>query len=710
MADLWTQITDVLCNQVTGVGEHRLIEQQRIVWDGSTKAWALLPSSSIHGDGLVLVSIGKEGERRGLEVIRAFFGPVLIAKFSPRKITLASGPEIFIQTAIISPGEWQQTISVLTNMVDVRIGTRPIERIVAQPLSTLLRDYYIALASGSDAEAESIVEKIKETGLLRGDNLEFLWVHRLATFGKWNEIFESEKFDDLCRTRRSRLISEELLTAIWYRDFRDLETTVEPSALQSRFAEANLSRRYRDLLGSLETSELPQVRILLSLFLGSLGDAYRISLLIKDLPKSEADRLTAISGLQVPDSGSDRDVIGELKVQSGHPCSILLIEGDHQGVLAYFEKHPEDVKALGFAIESVAELGDSESAIRLVKCVDLGLCPIPNTKLLRDALEVMRQKAEGHCAGWLEWAFRSATTTWGESFHVVSNYSHTWDVSWCDNSDLADAFSNDFIVGFNGPNASLVQQSLAFILELVGDNAQRGAISHVRSAALGALVNLEMSNAQIRNAFVSLISSYEDGNISVSDYVEILDASMLVWDSYAAASTFPWILDVIEQISQLPRLDDGKFHQLLNEVFVASRAFDQNIDSFLHDLLCDLATPFFAIERRSRVDGSSDQNVWSKFSGLKVGIYSLLESLPDLRLKLQALCPDANFVINQEKVASQELRTFASSCDIVVIQSSKAKHAATEELNRFILGDRIYVAGRGRGSIINSLLNWNPRL
>jgi hypothetical protein len=287
----------------------------------------------------------------------------------------------------------------------------------------------------------------------------------------------------------------------------------------------------------------------------------------------------------------------------------------------------------------------------------------------------------------------------------VSNNANVWDTDWCDSASLSAKFGEDLITAFSGPNSALVQQSTAFILELVGENSSRAAISEVRSAALNVLVHLEMSNAQIRNAFVSLIASYENGNISLNDYIELLDASSLVWNAYGAVSSFAWFLDVIDQILQLPRLDDGKLHQLINQSFVSLQSFGDNLDVSLHNLFCEIADPFFKIERRVLTAETIGQNVWLKFDGKKIGIYSLLDTLPDLKTKLQVLCPGAAFVINQEKVGSNELRAFAANSDIVVIHTSKAKHAATEELNRFITGQRIYVAGKGRGSIINALLN-----
>jgi hypothetical protein len=270
-------------------------------------------------------------------------------------------------------------------------------------------------------------------------------------------------------------------------------------------------------------------------------------------------------------------------------------------------------------------------------------------------------------------------------------------------------FSSDIERAFFGPNKAQVCQAIAFILELVGENATRAGIGEIRNSALNMLVSLEMSNAQIRNAFVSLISSYEEGNVSVGEYEDLLDSAILIWGTYGSVSNFSWILDVVEQVLKLARLSEGKLQSLIHQVHGSLQSFGESLDPSLHNLFCKIVSEFVQVNPREIGVTADGEDVWGKYSGKKVGIYSLLESLPDLKIYLETICPNADFEINQEKVASNELRHFASHSDFVVIQTSKSKHAATEELNRYITGERIYVAGRGRGSIINALLNWKSK-
>jgi hypothetical protein len=706
--DLWNEVIGTVCNGVNDPSERQIIDKQLSTWDDSSKAWAILPSVSFAGKTLVLVALGREGERRALEVAAAFFGPVLTRSLAPSVFTLPSGRELCVNAAMISNDEWDRRMGTLRNLVNVRIGTQPIEKSVAQPLSILLRDFYLALNAGSESEAEEIASRIKMTGLLRGDNIEFLWVHRLATFGRFSEIFTSEKFDDLCRTRRSVVISEHLLRSLWERDFAILPEPTDVSQLRTKFRDSNLTHRYRDLLGSIERSKSAEVRTLLSLFFGELADSSRFTGLVEGLTDDEVARLQSISGQEV-EKKVDTATPAATAVGAEHPSAVLLSLGDHLGVIAYFEAHPDDEKAFGFAMESASELDDTESASRVVSCYEIGKCPVPTSRIANLALESLRQKASGHCVGWCDWATRAANSSWQDVFQVVSSNAETWDTSWCDSFQEAQNFSSDVVQAFAGPNSAQVQQALAFILELVGSNATRVAIGEVRSAALSMLVALEMSNAQIRNAFVSLIASYEDGNVSVGEYEDLLDSASLIWGTYGSVSNFSWILDVVEQVLKLARLSEGKLQSLIHQVHGSLQSFGESLDPSLHNLFCKIVSEFVQVNPREIGVTADGEDVWGKYSGKKVGIYSLLESLPDLKIYLETICPNADFEINQEKVASNELRHFASHSDFVVIQTSKSKHAATEELNRYITGERIYVAGRGRGSIINALLNWKSK-
>jgi hypothetical protein len=705
-SDNWSALIQAVIPEQLSENEQKIVDLQKSTWDGSSKDWLFLPSVTFHGRCLVLVALGREGERRGVEVIRAFFGPKFADSLKLNSRMLANGTQIHMRVAVLQDDEWDRYIKILEKLVKVRIGTRPIERMVAQPLSILLRDFNIAIVTGSDFDAEKIAKRIESTGLLRGDNIEFLRIHRLASFGHWEDIYKSDKFDDLTRTRRSKFVSEHLLRALWMRDFASLDATQMSDTLNSVFKKLGLANKYRDLLGSVAQSSYPEVRTLLALFFGEINDRNRFEILLKALPAVECDRLRLISGLK-PEIDLKHDSSGgNFQIGVEHPCVALANCSDHLGVIGYYELHPGDERALGYAIDSALELQDTEAAIRVVRCIDLGLCELPTRRTLLERIDQLRSKASGFCGGWLEWAEKAAVEPWGEVFQSVSANANSWDADWCDNDALSKKFTENLISAFGGPNKVSVQQSVAFVLDLVSSNSERAAISEVRSSALNILVYLEMSNSQIRNAFVSLISSYGEGNISQSAYVELVDAAGELWDTYGSVSSFAWFLDVLDQVLLLPRLDDGKLHQLINKAFHSVNSFGNNLDNSLHSLFCDIAEPILKVNRRDLEVVPLENDNWAKFGGLKIGLYSLLESLPDLRDKIASFCPNAIFVINQDKVASNELRSFAANSDIVLIHTSKAKHAATEELNRYITGQRIYVSGKGRGSIINSLLQW----
>jgi hypothetical protein len=689
---------------------------QKQLWDDSPNAWVVMPLSTVLGRNLVQISGGREGERRAREVVLAFFGPDFIKTGSRNILTTSSSGEIYITSFAVSNEDWEKKLSLLDQMTKTRMLSKPIERSIAQPLENLLRDFYLELQSGNETGASAIATQIELSGLLRGDNLLFLRIHQLATFEKWSDIYSLNSFEDLTKIRRSRQTSNHLMRTLWYRDFNQCSATENPIALRDHFIALRTQERYRDLLGSLTKSHHREVRTLLALFFGLLDDQLRFADLCVDLDDDEVDRLCLLSGIQYVSKSDQSDpqsgqvLAGHTTVKDvKHPILELMELSDYEGILSYVESHPEDLTSVGHGILAAIELSDAQSAKRVIDVIDLGLCELPESRLLKRQIGDLRSKAEGVCTGWLDWAKQSADVYRPDVFETVSINAESWDTDWCDNFESTRNFSSDIENAFVGPNKAQVSQSIAFILELVGENATRAAIGEVRNSALNLLVSLEMSNAQIRNAFVSLIASYEDGNVSVAEYEDLLDSASVIWGTYGSVSNFSWILDVVEQVLKLPRLSEGKLQSLIHQIHGSLQSFGESLDSSLHNLFCKIVSEFVQINPRDIGLTSVGEDVWGKYSGKKVGIYSLLESLPELKIYLELVCPSATFMINQEKVASNELRQFASTSDFVVIQTSKSKHAATEELNKYINGERIYVAGRGRGSIINALLNYAPK-
>jgi hypothetical protein len=102
----------------------------------------------------------------------------------------------------------------------------------------------------------------------------------------------------------------------------------------------------------------------------------------------------------------------------------------------------------------------------------------------------------------------------------------------------------------------------------------------------------------------------------------------------------------------------------------------------------------------------SIQEAEQLLAGRTIGIYTLTErAARGAKQLLQARFPDADVLINCDKVATEALKHLARTADIFVIGWQSAKHAATDAISR--LRDpaltTVYAAGTGRSSLVRAV-------
>jgi hypothetical protein len=95
-----------------------------------------------------------------------------------------------------------------------------------------------------------------------------------------------------------------------------------------------------------------------------------------------------------------------------------------------------------------------------------------------------------------------------------------------------------------------------------------------------------------------------------------------------------------------------------------------------------------------------------------VGIYSLLENAARVAADwIRKLFPGVDVRISSEHVNSASLSALVRGSDVMIVQTSHAKHAATHAIDAAIV-DRsrlVLVHGRGASALVRSLLAWTQR-
>jgi hypothetical protein len=93
----------------------------------------------------------------------------------------------------------------------------------------------------------------------------------------------------------------------------------------------------------------------------------------------------------------------------------------------------------------------------------------------------------------------------------------------------------------------------------------------------------------------------------------------------------------------------------------------------------------------------------------QVGIYSLLESASQVAAdRIRAMFPNVQVRTSSGHVNSETLAALVRGADVMLVQTSHAKHAATQAITAAALDpDRVvYVNGRGATALVRELLVW----
>jgi hypothetical protein len=107
-------------------------------------------------------------------------------------------------------------------------------------------------------------------------------------------------------------------------------------------------------------------------------------------------------------------------------------------------------------------------------------------------------------------------------------------------------------------------------------------------------------------------------------------------------------------------------------------------------------------------DNEVDSHVIRRFR--KVGIYSLLESAAQAAAGwIKQMWPGTEVTLSHDHVNSQALEALVRSSDVMLVQTSRATHAATGAIAAAAVDKTIVVlvAGRGATSLLRGILEWS---
>jgi len=685
-----------------------LVEAQVSVFVPARSNWLVLPWNPAGGAArFYLFSEDREGQRRGKEVLTGFLGPAVA--------TLVSVPDDGLSDAL--PGSWRETglvkVSVirrvggpeamLARLEDAAAtlsGRAQVEAELQPNHFDLLRDVRLAMLGKDPAAAQRLLDQLILTGELSAENLRFLTIELLSSFGRWQEIADLPYIQTMMQARRSRSVTESILQMIWWTEVAD---GLGLAPVATVFSKRDLVDCFGGLLRAIQVPSRQDGRMLAFLTALFDEDLERQTAILDAADEDESAALSALIGSErLPEPRLEPEPEPELE-----PILAAFDLGKFQAVIDLFLAEPA-VRNADLVVQAVLNLGVSERANSVLDVVNAWVASgdlEADRRLARDLTE-LEHLVSGACAGWADWAERlGGDKRWADAAAVLRNQSDGWialqELPAAEVETVADGILN----AVGSPNHDQLRSCLDILCRIAADVVQYPACAQYCDVVLEFLGDEENASAPVRDTYVTLFTAILEGGPSKAAYQEILRRTSALWDRIRSRHNVEWAIEILDAALSASSPDRDQLNVLGVQFIETARSFErltirQRVE--IESLAPEVGLPSLAVEREAVDEGGP---AWSLLDGTLVGLYSLLpQAVPRFTTRLHALCAPAEVRGNTDTTATDALSNLAERADRLVVDTWHAAHAATKAIDAARPRDRqILPRQRGVSGFIQAL-------
>lgn len=614
---------------------------------------ALLPAISPNGEVFWYTAAASHAQWRELQpLLLAYAGPTVTTFNGQAALPDPNVPaeEVFraagIETiAILKPsrealGFASQALHRLCRALDMRPISAPY---VPETTGNILSQLEMSLAAGDRAEADRILEQLREEFRLDTLNLHFLEVRVLSWFGEWTQLVKADWFAELCVARKPAVVASAMLEALWHAYLESHAANAEQFAAQYR---SSVQLYARPLLAQA---------------------APRASDIIERLRVLEAPVPVT------PDSPAER--AQELLDQAAEAPSNERLASASAAIDALPLASREKLIGSAAAQQALAETGSIEG-------------PFP-----RDCLSWLAALADPSFDGAVASA-REGMTVW--PIDQISGVERA--------RPIAEKLLQ---VGLTaGLAKDRLMESLPSLVLWVKRDADypRPSLGEIYEALLQLLAIIERRNSSTREAAADLLDAILRVGTTQTTYRQLLADIGGLLDEGAGQSTVYWLIDVADVLLQHPAPDANARAEVLSRILSSMHPLLARLTggqrAAYERIAAGAGWPVLPPPVNSGEGGLA-----AEFGGKTIAIYTLTESAgQQAQAALRALLPGAHVECSHDHVASPRLTRLARDADIFVVAAASAKHAATDCVSRH-RGTKplLYAAGRGFSSIVRAV-------
>ena len=574
-----------------------------------------------------------------------------------------------------------------------------------RPVGRVLRHFYEAIVARDRGSATDALEEIRAGGLLSATNLRFLRVELLGRLGALEELKTDPLLQDISLLRRPPAVTDHLARAadtlyipstaemsgsdIWRSIAADIESAwpgllTHPSQIRSVHGARCLA--LTELL-----AEHPRRGVIDSLQSDWIEDALVAGIVAVLESASE----------QVPEEAESLDGIFAVLDHYQH--------GEFERALDAAERIDPDRGIATAVMHAALNLADADSAARAVALVHR-LPKLDRDTLLSQAVEgvfyaqlVERNQGTQVPDNWIDWL----QGEWPDRPDLLHDWSSTWESDAGAADEAADVLAGELLDALHDDRRGRVRNGLpALVRWLVGDGGLRPSSIPLAVTIVDIMLGSEPGRAE-RRAALDLLGEILLTGCTTDEYRVAVVAlrDQLVRLGPREVDWLTGILDV-QLFSAVPdtRLRGELFAEALG---VANSWFGRIEDAeaiVLRKLFTDVGLDFAAAPTdHAGVRASRRVKAFER-----VGIYSLSESAAQNAARwIRDEWPRVDVRLSHAHSNNSELEGLVRSSDVVLMQTSHAKHAATAAIERLIETSRLVrVNGRGATSLFRCLLEW----
>lgn len=642
---------------------------------------------------------GRE-ERVLREEFRSWLGPPLTASL----LTVTAARDGMDQAALAAFDGWrvlsadvleswqQSARDSVTSLLDVWSLTPERSVEAPRPVGRVLRQFYEAILGGAREDAEGALAELRARSLINPTNLRFLRVHMLSELASPEELRDDPQLEGLTLLARPPAVTEKFAEAA---DALTIEPSLAPSPVWESLG-AELERDWPGLVTERHQITTPATA--------------RCFALVEITLPSPRGALIFEAAQRFPDD----PILGDLAARWGIPrppaLSASAVEhyqrGDYDFALLAAEQEAPSRTTVSVALACAVNLTTSEAAARALTLFE-NLDPAAQVFLRHNVVETVfldRLRAltsdSRMPSGWLDWL----RGNWTDRPDLLAEWSRRWTASLPAAEAMTSEFAVELLDGLNDDRRGRIRNGLPVFVDALLANGLAPSNIPLAVTLLDILLSSEPGRIE-RQASLALLDEILVVGCTAQEYSELLVALEGQF-SLIGPRDASWLIQVLDLLLLHSCPGSARRDATLSSSSAIAHAWRDRLDRVDVELLSRLF-PGLGFETPS-IAGEVE-SPYSRHPR-SVGIYSLLEGATRQAADwIRTRWPDVDVRTSSEHVNSDALTALAKGVDVLLVQTSHAKHAATQALEEAI-PDRsrlVLVNGRGATSLLRALLEWS---